>query len=70
MSERHDESAHLNAEGGWRTTAELSAVLGRFDGTPQQFIRQLLDVQCKSAPAEAGAVLVLAAEGAAAFVIV
>ncbi|KPJ56090.1 MAG: hypothetical protein AMS16_03020 [Planctomycetes bacterium DG_58] len=37
-------------------------MLGRFEGPPQQFMHRLLDVQCKSAPAEAGAILLLGDE--------
>ena len=38
------------------TTAELIEELTQFDGAPQEFLLNLLAVQCRVAPAQGGAV--------------
>ena len=64
MSESLDRFSHMGAGGAGRSAAELSTLVAGFEGTPEQFVRHLLRVQCDAAHAEAGAILLSTGEGA------
>ena len=52
-----------NPAAGRLTTAEVIDRLGRFDGPPEQFLANLLAVQCQVGSAEGGAILRAGAQG-------
>jgi len=63
MEPDHVQTTSGPARGPSLTTAEIVDRLSRFDGPPEQFLVNLLAVQCRLAAAEAGAVLRAGANG-------